>query len=393
MNSLDLVILAAAIMAGFGGYRLGFLGRVASWLGLALGFYVAVRLLPRIAVDIHSASPGTIVVVGVIVIVAGAAIGQALGLIAGSRLHRALPIGPARQADRVIGAGVGALGVLVILWLVIPSVSTVPGWPSRAVYGSSISRWVSRNFPTPPGALEVLRRLIGNEAPQVFSVLQPSAPVGLPPVASPLSAALTATVKASTVRVQGQACGLIYEGSGFAVAPDLIVTNAHVVAGEPRGATSVLLPSGQQLPATVVRFDPNIDLALLSVPNLGENALPVMVAHPEITGAVFGHPNGQYDVYVSPARAVIEEEAVGGNLYDSRTTKRDVLVLAAALAHGDSGGPLVDTDGRVVGVAFAISATARNTAYALSASELLAELSEPRSPGGASTGSCLTSGG
>ena len=390
MNGLDFAVLGVAIMAGLGGYRLGFLGRVASWLGLAAGFYLAVRLLPRIAVAIHSASPGTIVVVGVVVLVAGAAVGQAIGMIAGAKLHRALPLGPARQADRAIGAVVGALGVIVVLWLVIPSVSSVPGWPARAVSGSAISRWVSRNMPTPPGALQVLRRLIGNEAPQVFSVLEPAFPVGLPPVASPFDAAVRSRVEASTVRVQGQACGLIYEGSGFAVGPDLVVTNAHVVAGEPPGATSVLLPSGKQLAARVIMFDPNIDIALLSVPGLGQTPLPIRVAHAGVVGAVFGHPNGQIPVYVSPARAVLEEEAVGNNLYDSRTVKRDVLVLAASLAHGDSGGPFVATDGSVVGVAFAVSANQSGTAYALSAVELQKALTETRSPGGTSTGGCLT---
>jgi S1-C subfamily serine protease len=391
VNALDFVILAVAIMAALGGYRLGFLGRVVSWLGLAVGFYLAVRLLPKIAVGIHSASPGTIVTVGVIVLIAGAAIGQAIGLIAGSHLHRALPLGPIRQVDRAVGAVVGAIGVMVVLWLVIPSLATVPGWPARAVSGSSISRWVSRDLPTPPGAIQVLRRLIGNEAPQVFAALQPAFPVGPPPVASPLSASLTNSVKASTVRVQGEACGLIYEGSGFAVAPDLIVTNAHVVAGEGPGSTSVLLPSGHQLAARVIMFDPNIDIALLSVPGLGEAPLPVQVAHTGASGAVFGHPNGVAEVYVSPARVVLEEKAVGENLYDSRTINRDVLVLAASLAHGDSGGPVVSVDGDVIGVAFAISANQSGTAYALSATELQTALAEPRLLGGTSTGGCLTS--
>jgi S1-C subfamily serine protease len=388
---LDIAILAVALLAGIGGFRLGFLGRVVSWLGLAAGFFLAVRLLPRIAVGIHSASPGTIVTVGVLVLIAGAAIGQAIGLMAGSRLHRALPLGPVRHVDRAVGAVFGAIGVMVVLWLVIPSLAAVPGWPARAVSGSSISRWVSRDLPTPPGGLQVLRRLIGNEAPQVFAVLQPALPVGLPPASSPLSPALTSSVKASTVRVQGEACGLIYEGSGFAVAPDLIVTNAHVVAGEGPGSTSVLLPSGNRLSARVVMFDPNIDIALLSVPELGESPLPVQVRHADVTGAVFGHPNGVAEIYTSPARVVLEEEAEGENLYDTHTTKRDVLVLAASLAHGDSGGPLVSVDGHVVGVAFAISANQSGTAYALSATELQKALAEPRSPGGASTGGCLTS--
>jgi S1-C subfamily serine protease len=237
----------------------------------------------------------------------------------------------------------------------------------------------------------VLRRLIGSDAPEVFAELDPGHAAGPAPSTSPLGVAVTTRVLASTVKVEGEACGRIYEGSGFAVASDLIVTNAHVVAGEGHGDTDVLLPSGRRLPATVVMFDPDIDLALLEVTSLGESPLSVDVPHTGTVGAVFGHPEGQDEVAVAPARVVLEEVAVGRDLYGVHTTKRDVLVLAAVLAHGDSGGPLVNPAGQVIGVAFAISADQPDTAYALSSSELDAALVEARTPGGASTGSCLIS--
>jgi S1-C subfamily serine protease len=246
------------------------------------------------------------------------------------------------------------------------------------------------HLPTPPDALQVLRRLVGQDAPQVFAVLHPGGSVGSAPSSSPLTVALTSAVTASTVKVEGQACNRIFEGSGFAVASDLVVTNAHVVAGEPPGKTTVLLPTGARLPAEVVMFDPRRDLALLRVNSLGERPLPLQVAHAGATGAVFGHPNGQDPVAVTPARVAQEEEAVGRDLYDSSNTKRDILVLAAALAHGDSGGPLVDAGGTVIGVAFAISADQPSTSYALSTTELSAALAEPRNPSGTSTGPCLT---
>jgi S1-C subfamily serine protease len=238
--------------------------------------------------------------------------------------------------------------------------------------------------------LQVLRRLIGQDAPQVFAVLHPGAAVGSAPTVSPLSGAVTAAVEASTVKVEGEACNRIYEGSGFAVASDLIATNAHVVAGEPPGQTEVMLPSGRDLPARVVMFDPRRDLALLQVASLGQNPLPTKVAHAGTSGAVFGHPNGQDAIAITPARVAQEIEAVGRDLYDSANTKRDVLVLAAALAHGDSGGPVVNSSGVVIGVTFAISADQPGTSYALSATELDAALSEPRNPSGTSTGPCLT---
>jgi S1-C subfamily serine protease len=390
VDLFDLVIVLVALAAALGGYRLGFIGRVTSWLGLALGFYLAIRLLPTIVVDFATASPGVLVTLAAIVLIGGAMAGQGIGLLIGNRINRALPLGSWRHVDRAVGAAVGVLGILAVLWLLIPSIAAVPGWPARAATGSEIARWVSRDFPAPPDPVQVLRRLIGSDAPEVFAELQPGQAAGPPPSTSPLSSTVTATVLASTVKVEGEACNRIYEGSGFAVARDLIVTNAHVVAGEGRGDTQVLLPSGRRLPATVVLFDPNIDLALLQVPSLGENPLTVQTADIGTVGAVFGHPDGQDPVAVTPARVVLEEEAVGRDLYGVHTTKRDVLVLAAALAHGDSGGPLTDPTGHVIGVAFAISADQSGTSYALSTAELNTALAEARSPEGAGTGSCLT---
>lgn len=388
---LDVIIAAVAAAAAVGGYRLGFLGRVASWAGLALGFYVAVRVLPPIIVHLRNASAQELVIVAVAILVGGAMIGQALGLIAGSRLHRFLPLGPLRLADRAVGGVVGVAGVFAVLWLLIPSLAAVPGWPAREVSGSAISRWVSGTFPAPPDALEVLRRLVGNNAPQVFAVLQPGFSSGPPPAAVPLSPAVVSAVEASTVKVEGQACSEILEGSGFAVAHDLIMTNAHVVAGEPPGQTSVMLPSGRILPATVVMFDPRIDLALLSVRGLGENPLPLATPQVGESGAVFGHPEGQDPIAVSPARVSQDEEAVGRDLYDTQDVKRNILVLASTLQHGDSGGPLVSTGGQVVGVAFAISADQPDVAYALAESEVVAALGEARSAS-APTGACLAGG-
>jgi S1-C subfamily serine protease len=391
LDLLDVIVILVAVMAAVGGYRLGFVGRVASWLGLALGLYVAIRLLPTVLLHLSSASAGTQLAVSVLLLVGGALLGQAVGLLVGSRLHRALPLGPVRQVDHVVGAGVGIVGVVAALWLLLPSIAAVPGWPAQATANSGISRWVSVHLPPPPDALQVLRRVIGQDAPQVFAVLHPGASAGTPPTVSPLSSPVTRAVAASTVKVEGQACSRIFEGSGFAVGTDLIATNAHVVAGEPPGQTEVLLPSGVTRPARVVMFDPRRDLALLAVPSLDERPLTLLVAHAGVTGAVFGHPNGQNALAVTPARVAREEEAVGRDLYDRADTKRDILVLASALAHGDSGGPLINAAGQVIGVAFAISADQAGTSYALSTKELRAALAAPRNPAGISTGPCLTS--
>jgi S1-C subfamily serine protease len=234
-----------------------------------------------------------------------------------------------------------------------------------------------------------LRRLVGeNGAPQVFTAFGPSENAGDPPVTDPLDQTVLTTAEASTVKVKGAACGLYQEGSGWTVATNLVVTNAHVVAGEPPGQTSVLLPDGATKPATVVVYNPDVDLALLYVPSLGETPLKLGTGARGQAGAVLGHPNGQDALAVQPASIATEVTALGEDLYDTRNTQRNVFVLAAKLTYGDSGAPLVDTQGDVVGIAFAIAPDRSTTAYALSSSELRPLLAEPRSAA-VSTEACL----
>jgi S1-C subfamily serine protease len=197
---------------------------------------------------------------------------------------------------------------------------------------------------------------------------------------------LVAQVTASTVRVSGVGCGVRLQGSGFSPAPDTIVTNAHVVAGTSR--TEVLRPDGRTLPAAVTAFDPVRDLAVLSVPGLGQPALGVGSAVVGETDAVFGHPFGQAPIEVSPARVLRRVTADVGDIYDRPSTPRQILVLNSQIDPGDSGAPLVNSAGKVVGVAFAVSNLRPTTAFAVAAEELAPVLAQPRS-GPVSTGRCL----
>ncbi len=390
MSILDLIVLLAAVAAGIWGYQFGFFTAVLSVGGLFLGLYGAARLLPHVLTAASLTASGARTV-AVLTLTAGAAIGFSLGLAIGGRLHRVLPLGALREADRGAGVGIAVVGVLVVLWLLIPSLAAAPGWAARATHRSAVARWVAGSLPNPPNAIEVLRRLFGgNTSPQVFSALQSGTAGSPPPASVPLSQALVSQVASSTVKVEGQACSEIIDGSGFTVAPDLVVTNAHVVAGEKQGDTSVLLPSGRQLDATVVLFDPERDLALLSVPGLGEASLPVGTGTVGASGAVFGHPNGADQLSVQPATIDQQINAVGLDLYDQHSTRRNVFVLAADLAHGDSGAPLINTSGSVVGVVFAVAAEGNGTGYALTSAELGADLAAPRVSSGVSTGPCLS---
>lgn len=389
MNLLDLLIILAAIGAAVGGYRLGLLARALSWIGLGAGLYVGALLVPHALVALNPSTSAQRLIIAAVVLVGAAFVGQLLGLVIGSKAHAVLPLGPLRQADRVVGAAVGVVGVVAALWLLLPAISSVNGWPAREARGSAISRWVSDHLSRPPNTLESLRRLVGeNPFPQVFNHLDQPTQVGPPPAANPIPASITAEVAASTVKVEGQACNQIQDGSGFAVGDDLVATNAHVVAGEPPGQTTVILPSGRTDPASVVAFDPNRDLALLAVPGLGQRPLPLATGSQGEVGAVFGHPGGQAALAITPAQISQVVNAVGYDLYDRHQTTRAVFVLASNLAQGDSGGALVNTSGGVIGVAFAIAPDSPGTSYALSSSELRAVL-PTRSATPVGTGDCL----
>ena len=368
MNFLDLLLLLLAVSAAVGGYRLGFFARVVSWFGLAVGVLIGYAVLPGLLRRLEGASQVSLILVAVATVLGAGLVGQGLGLTLGSKLNIALPEGPARQVDKAAGAVAGIMGVFVGLWLLLPVLASVRGWWATQLYDSTITSEVHDLFPEPPDTMQALRRLVGDESfPLVFGFLQQSPDPGPPPPATGLTNAVSDTVVHSTVKIQGVACRRVQEGSGFVVAEDLIVTNAHVVAGEDE--TDVQLDDGSTREATVVAFDPGRDLAILRVDNLRRPALDLRDANVGDVGGVFGHPGGG-NLEISPFKVAEEITAVGTDVYDRAESRRKVLVLASELRPGDSGSALVDPKGDVVGVAFAVAPDKDNVAYALSLDEL-----------------------
>lgn len=387
MNLLDVVLVVAGLFAVVGGYRLGFVARVASWLGLGVGVFGAFRLTPKLLEQVQGTEPAVRFFLSVSALLVGAILGGAIGQVVGYRLRSLLPIGSGlRSVDRVAGATSGLLSVLLAVWLLLPAMSDVPGPVARQARQSAVAGVVASLAPAPPDALNTLRRLVGGSSfPQVFEALRPAPDTGTPPEATELSAETVERVARSTVRVQGEACGRIQNGSGFAAEAELVVTNAHVVAGV--DSPSVERPDGRRFPAQLVHFDDNRDIALLRVPGLGQSPLPLGSADVGEAAAVFGHPGGQAELRVAPATISDRQVAVGRDLYGEEQTRREIFFLAARLQPGDSGGALVDTGGAVVGVAFAIAPDRASTAYALTDAELNAAMSAGRGP--TDSGPCL----
>ena len=166
--------------------------------------------------------------------------------------------------------------MLVAIWILLPLMADVPGWFAAQARGSALAAWVDDRFPDPPDTVDTLRRLVGDEQfGRVFTDVFERAPdLGPPPDArrTSLKTVVDAVVP-STVKVEGVACRRIQEGSGFVVGPGLVVTNAHVVAGEDE--TVVQRSDGSEVRAAVVAFDPNRDLAVLRADDLERPALPL----------------------------------------------------------------------------------------------------------------------
>ncbi len=386
MNLLDLGLLVALAAACAGGWRLGLVARVLGWVGIVAGLGVGVQLVPNVVTRFGGNSADDRVTVALVFLVLVASIGQGVGLAVGMLLPTLRPRTPSLEnADRVGGAIVGALGVLLLVWMVMPSLATAEGWPARAARGSLIVEQLDRFAPTPPSRFAAWGRAISEAPyPSALGTLDEPPDPGTPP-ATGIAAEIDVVVRASTVKVTGQACSQIQEGSGWVAGPALVVTNAHVVAGEQ--TTEIEDADGATHDATVVAFDPGRDLAVLSVPGLLAPPLPMGAGEEGDVGAVYGHPGGDA-LRAAPARIGEEITAVGTDIYRTAESRRQVFVLAAELHPGDSGGPLVDGGGTVVGVAFAIDPGDQGTAYALTDAEIRPVLSAAGSSP-VPTGGCL----
>ncbi len=199
--------------------------------------------------------------------------------------------------------------------------------------------------------------------------------------------------RGSVVRIVGTACGLGIEGSGWVVAPGLVATNAHVVAGE--GDTTVQVRGADPgLPAHAVDFDPHDDIAILRVPGLSARPLSMAPsAKPGTSAAILGYPlDGGFDA--EPGRVGDTQQVSTEDAYGNGPVTRTITSLRGRVRPGNSGGPMVDATGRVLATVFAAitgpSAAAHGPGgFAVPGDLVRAQLAAARSrPGSVSTGQC-----
>jgi S1-C subfamily serine protease len=189
------------------------------------------------------------------------------------------------------------------------------------------------------------------------------------------------------VKIRSLGCGGEVFGSGFPVASNYIISNAHVVAGT--NHTHVLTPDGRSLPAAIVLFDPERDVSILHVPGLNLAPLAQADARRGTPGATIGYPGGGNET-IRAAAVRAQVEAIGRDIYGEKEVARQIYVLQADIHPGNSGGPMVDSAGRVLGVVFANSTSNPQEGYALTDAEVAPDIQAGVGRTGAisSTGQC-----
>ena len=388
MNALDFVIAGIAVPAAIGGWRLGLLTRAASWLGLGVGLAAGARLAPFLVGRFSGLSSSYVLPVAAAILLACGLAGQLLGTVAGGRLRVNVPTGRKQTIDRALGSGTGLVGVALAAWLLLPVMQNLPRWPARQASGSVLGRFVLSTFGEPPDTLRQLTALVGHDR---WGSLLEDLGKGLHPVeptVTDFEPSVLALAEASTVKIKGDCASSSSVGSGFVVGNNLIMTNAHVVAGvrQPR----VIGADGASVRGRVIVFDTRRDLAVLRTEGVSASALRIGTGSQGTTGMVLGHPGGN-ELKARPFIIERQDEAKVDFLY-----WRKVFLVGAHLEKGDSGAPLIDRTGAVIGVNFAVSTNEQFLAIALTSDEIspvlkkAEELVATHADSVVGTGSCLT---
>ena len=375
LNPLDLAALAILVLAFVFGLRSGFFSQLGGLLGAVTGGAIVLLALPFFSDQLQSMDPplrALIVIAGFIFMIG---LGEALGSAAGVAIRVRLGTGFLSSVDRLTGAFLGAAQGLLVIWLAGGILAAGPIPPAAAMAQTSIVvRALSDALPPPTEFTGGLGRLLdASGLPQVFAGLEPfpAAPVDTPNSAE--AKALTAGAVDSTVKVVTSACGYELSGTGFSIGTGYYLTNAHVVAGGTR--LSVAQDGGKSVKATVVLFDPLLDVAVLWAGDLPTPPLRLAIKDPTsgTRAAALGHPLGRA-LTVIPAGISSRYPAVGRDIYGSIDVTRQILELTANVEKGDSGGPLILADGSVGGVVFAEAKSDPNVGYALAPVEVAARV-------------------
>lgn len=369
MTWLDLLLIISLIGFLTSGLRKGFFVTLGAIVGFLAGGIAAFFGIPLVSTWVSN--PGWrifwVVTAGVVFIL----IGQGIGIAIGQRIRLWLNFPVLKKFDRLLGGVANTVMASLVISAIAFSAATMGlPWVSQQVADSKVIGTIQTLTPKPVTNLITTARaaVMGQTIPELLEPFAPQVAVEVPDDSS-LSAAVNDAAE-SVVRIIGTAyaCGVNQSGSGFTVAPERVMTNAHVVAGitEP----SVTTMDGKVLSAKVVYFDSVTDIAVLAVPGLDLKPLERGEDLDRGAAAAFlGYPGG------GPFKAkgaVVESLSTISilNIYGAEPEPLRIYQLAGKIEQGNSGGPLLDSKGRVVGMIFAKAKGGANVGYALALDEI-----------------------
>lgn len=390
---IDIAVLAIAFIAAISGWRSGALGSLLSFVGVLLGAVAGVLLAPHIVSYIMA--PRAKLFAALFLILGLVVIGEVAGVVLGRAVRGAIRSRIIRFFDSIIGVAVQLVVVLVAAWLLATPLTSSSGQPNlaAAVRGSRVLAEV--NQVAPPWLQTVPKRLSSlldtSGLPQVLGPFGRTPVVAVPtPDAALAGNPVVAATEPSVVKIRAIApsCQKVLEGSGFVLSPDRVMTNAHVVAGANNVTVEV---SGNPYDATVVSYDPTVDVAILAVPNLppGPLAFASAPAKGGTDALVLGYPGGG-GFMATPARIREIIELSGPDIYRDATVNREVYTVRATVEQGNSGGPLIDMNGKVLGVVFGAAVDDNDTGFVLTAKEVSSQLAQIGDTAPVATGSCVS---
>jgi S1-C subfamily serine protease len=378
VTGLDWVaIVLIALLAAAGASR-GLLAGLLSIVGIVCGAVLGAKLAPTVLSG-GADSPYTPVVAlaGAIVF---AAMLEGIGSLAGSALRARLRLTPLRTLDSFGGLLLGAVTAIAIVWVLGAVALQVPGQSGlrQAAQRSAILQRLN-DVVSPRRLLNILARV--DPFPEITGPLA-QAP---PPDPRVLHEPGVRRSAQSVVRIVGTACGLGVVGSGWVARPNLVVTAAHVVAGQ--DSPTVQVPGGASVLADVVGYDPHNDVAILRVPagSLGVRALAFVDPNEGARVAIVGYPEN-HGLTAVPGRIGQTTRFFTRDAYGNGPVLRLVTTVRGRIRPGDSGGPTIDDQGHVQGTVFA-SRIGSDSGYAVPTQVVRADLGKV-SGASVSTGPC-----
>lgn len=376
MFSIDILVISIAIIFGWLGFRRGILRTVLSIVGLALGTMLGIYATPYLQSIIQIDSFGIKSSVGFLIISIGASLGLFLfGILGGFLRIVLLPFPFMKILDSLIGLFLSLITVAAVILTFSNAAQSIPNKTINNLFKNSVAiDKLNRILPISikDSAQKIQNVILGSKLPEVFrnlveSRIEPKQLLQDVEIPSEVLNSIN-----STVRIDGiaQECSAALIGTGFIIANEKVITNAHVVAGVSEPVVTQT-NTNSHIMGRVIAINREMDLALIYVPGLiGEKLTFMGPVNPDQVGFVVGYPNGGR-LSTNAVLISTKFQSIGTNIDGSGQIEREVIVFGGQVQPGNSGGPLLNESGQVLGIVFAADAQTKDTGYALTPDEIL----------------------